>query len=222
MGQPAAAAREPSFAGLLASALAPPDSGKAVPADAWADDGLEDDIAAISRDGVVRSRAGSEPAAPGRASGPQPLSGPAAGAGRKPPLPERDPDWKKPRTTSRQEQLTIVEAADTRPASTAKVLMRSSITIRMSHAECAQLRARAAESGLTVSAYLRSCTLEVEQLRAQVKKVLAQMRAASSSVATSVAPAASQKAPPVEKPSLYGRLSQLWPKRPAAADKVLA
>jgi len=55
-------------------------------------------------------------------------------------------------------------------------LKRASITIRLSEPECAQLRRRAAEAGLTVSAYLRSCTLEVESLRTQVKQTLAQLR----------------------------------------------
>ena len=62
-------------------------------------------------------------------------------------------------------------------ATAAKPPRTASITIRLSEAECAQLRQRAAESGLTVSAYLRSCTLEVESLRAQVKDTLAQLRA---------------------------------------------
>jgi hypothetical protein len=53
----------------------------------------------------------------------------------------------------------------------------ASITIRLSRAECAQLRQRAAEAGLNLSAYLRSCTVEAESLRAQVVNTLAQMRA---------------------------------------------
>ena len=57
-----------------------------------------------------------------------------------------------------------------------KTLKNASITIRLSEPECAQLRQRAAEAGLTISAYLRSCTLEVESLRAQVKETLAQLR----------------------------------------------
>jgi hypothetical protein len=56
----------------------------------------------------------------------------------------------------------------------------ASITIRMSTAECVQLRKRAAEAGLTVSAYLRSCTFETESLRALVKDTLARLRSASS------------------------------------------
>lgn len=55
---------------------------------------------------------------------------------------------------------------------------RASVTLRMSNAECARLQQRAAEAGMTVSAYLRSCAFEVESLRAQVKQTLAELRAA--------------------------------------------
>jgi predicted DNA binding CopG/RHH family protein len=58
-------------------------------------------------------------------------------------------------------------------------LRRTSITIRMSSEENLQLRKRAAEAGLTVSAYLRSCTFEAESLRALVKDTLAQLRASA-------------------------------------------
>lgn len=54
----------------------------------------------------------------------------------------------------------------------------ASVTIRISRAECEQLHARAAEAGLTISAYLRSCTFEAEALRAQVKEALAELRSA--------------------------------------------
>jgi len=53
-----------------------------------------------------------------------------------------------------------------------------SVTIRMSQAECEQLRERAAEAGLTISAYVRSCTFEAEALRTQVKQALAELRTA--------------------------------------------
>jgi hypothetical protein len=56
-------------------------------------------------------------------------------------------------------------------------LKSASITIRLSQTECAQLHQRAAEAGLTISAYLRSCTFEAESLRAQVKEALAELRA---------------------------------------------
>lgn len=57
----------------------------------------------------------------------------------------------------------------------------ASVTIRLSNQECAQLRQRAAEAGLTVSAYLRSCVLEADSLRAQVKEALAELRTTASS-----------------------------------------
>lgn len=55
----------------------------------------------------------------------------------------------------------------------------ASVTIRISQDESEQLRQRAAEAGVTVSAYLRSCMFEVEALRTQVKDALAQIQSAS-------------------------------------------
>jgi hypothetical protein len=52
----------------------------------------------------------------------------------------------------------------------------ASVTLRLSRAECMQLKQRAAEAGLTVSAYIRSCTFEAEALRAQVKQAVQQLR----------------------------------------------
>lgn len=54
------------------------------------------------------------------------------------------------------------------------------VTLRLSHAESAQLHERAAEAGLTVSAYLRSCVFEAEALRTQVREALSQFRSAAS------------------------------------------
>ena len=54
---------------------------------------------------------------------------------------------------------------------------RAVLSIRLSDQESDQLRLRAAESGLSVSAYMRSCVLDAEHLRSQVKKALAEMRA---------------------------------------------
>jgi hypothetical protein len=53
---------------------------------------------------------------------------------------------------------------------------RAILSIRLSDRESDQLRLRAAESGLSVSAYTRSCVLEAEHLRSQVKQALAEMR----------------------------------------------
>lgn len=52
----------------------------------------------------------------------------------------------------------------------------ASVTIRMSKAECERLHRRATEAGVTVSAYVRSCTFEADALRAQVKAALAELR----------------------------------------------
>jgi predicted DNA binding CopG/RHH family protein len=68
------------------------------------------------------------------------------------------------------------ENAQTEPEAKAPQLKKASITIRLSEPECAQLRRRASEAGMTVSAYMRSCTFEVESLRAQVKQTLAEIR----------------------------------------------
>lgn len=54
----------------------------------------------------------------------------------------------------------------------------SSVTIRMSRAEWELLQARATEAKMSLSAYMRSCTLEVEELRAQVKETLAELKQA--------------------------------------------
>ena len=60
-----------------------------------------------------------------------------------------------------------------------------SITLRVSPQEALQLRERAAAAGLTLSAYIRSCTCEAELLRAQVKRALAEMRLAKDNPAVS-------------------------------------
>ena len=50
------------------------------------------------------------------------------------------------------------------------------ISVRLSPEDAKMLRRRANESELSISDYLRSCVLEADQLRAQVKQVLAEMR----------------------------------------------
>ncbi|MGC2162348.1 MAG: hypothetical protein WA634_10590 [Silvibacterium sp.] len=47
------------------------------------------------------------------------------------------------------------------------------ISIRLAPAERALIKTRAAEAGISASAYIRQCALEVEQLRAQVQQTLA-------------------------------------------------
>jgi hypothetical protein len=56
----------------------------------------------------------------------------------------------------------------------------ASITLRLTAAEQAQLQERAAAAHISVSAYIRSCIFEAENLRAQVKEALKQIRATAS------------------------------------------
>ena len=82
-------------------------------------------------------------------------------------------------------------------------LKSASITIRLSREECEQLRKRAAEAGLTVSAYMRSCTFEAESLRALVKETLAQLREPTRE---------KEAAKPVVRRSWRQRLAWIWPR----------
>jgi hypothetical protein len=201
----------PSFAGLLAALAAktqesgdgdpslpqgwnsgepgggPMSQGKKSAFD-WNDDGLEDDVITLSYERALRANARyhapsptddsltqaanpglahfEETAAAASAATSQPAAHPAANPGRE---------------------------ADRRCAAfLERNLKDASITIRMSQAECAQLHRRAAEAGLTVSAYLRSCTFETESLRAMVKDTLAQLRSATAQAKPAAAPRSSR------------------------------
>lgn len=145
------------FAGLLASLTAPKAGSwptrPGLPGDL---DGLEDDVATLSYERALHTHSRYKPPAGEPDSvvedhGVRPSSFAEAAGVAPPPLaqPLSDPGGK-----------------------------RASVTVRMSKAECAQLRQRAIEAGMTVSAYLRSCTFEAESLRAQVKQALAALRAA--------------------------------------------
>jgi hypothetical protein len=173
--EPAPAETAPSFAGLLAALAAP--SRKGTPA--WSDDDLEDDIATLSYERALRSHARHRPA--DDRSGMEAVDPAPIGTLKelRPPLPPAN-------QAENPHPAPIVHAAGGSGATPSGLgtsdrnLKHASITIRMSHEECAQLRKRAAEAGLTVSAYLRSCTFEAESLRALVKDTLAQLRSAQS------------------------------------------
>lgn len=174
MGQGATASNqsvsnETSFAALLASFTA---VSKANATPDWKDDGLADDVAVLSYEGALKRQAVNSPASAVAA----PVR--AAEGGRKPPMPEGNLDWKKSRGPTPSRTLTITEVDGPKAARVANNLKQASVTLRMSKAECAQLRERAAESGMNVSAYVRSCTFEAEALRSQVKDALAQLRGA--------------------------------------------
>jgi predicted DNA binding CopG/RHH family protein len=147
-----------SFAGLLASLASPANS-----ASTWSDGDPEDDVVTLSYECALRAHARSKPLVRGDDPATE-----AAGT-------EAQPVF------AAQADLSAGVAARTTAHTAAEFERRAaSVTIRLSIAECARLRQRAAEAGLTVSAYLRSCVLEADVLRAQVKQALAEMRVAGS------------------------------------------
>jgi hypothetical protein len=157
MHQAATAAVPPSFAGMLAALAAPAKISQPDPII----DLLADDVAVFSSAGALESRKS------------------FAAAEEDSPVHQPAPSFRSsPRPAIRSSGLTITEAELPPTKTSLQDRKAASVTIRVSAAECAQLRARAAESGLTVSAYLRSCIFEVEGLRAQVKDALAQLRSA--------------------------------------------
>lgn len=68
------------------------------------------------------------------------------------------------------EKVQPVELIVTQPV---ELTRQVAISIRLAPAERALIRTRAAEAGISASAYVRQCALEVEQLRAQVREALA-------------------------------------------------
>ncbi len=166
--QPAASSSpSPTFASLLAG-LAMPSSQ---PEPGWGDDSSEDQVATLSYERALRAHARYSYAIP-TATVDRPSADPADPESsaishlRNSPTPASAPP-----TTAQSDSSRNVFPPGTD-------LKSASITIRLSKAENAQLRRRAAEAGLSVSAYLRSCTFEAETLRALVKDTLTQLRAA--------------------------------------------
>ena len=226
MQQPTASEPAPSssnFASLLAALATPAQSSSRAPGDrsksqgwtsrapsdrsmlrgkkplsAWDDDGLEDDIATLSYERALRANARYHPA---------PAEQPFAQAA----TPEPIHFENIPSAAS-----VVPLAAEQKPetdhfhvAPPERNLKDASITIRVSKAECEQLHRRAAEAGLTVSAYLRSCTFEAESLRAMVKDTLAQLRSATTEAKP---PAPESSAPDCSRfRRIAGRLAR-WPK----------
>jgi hypothetical protein len=171
-----------SFAGFLAALAqtdrAPEDRAPAQ-APRWTDELLAEDVATISYERALRTH--------GRYHADDPIADPGEAA---PPAPVNV-------------AVPPTEAVLTVPSAPEKVLKEASITIRLSREEDAQLRMRAAEAGLTVSAYIRSCTFEAEALRALVKDTLTQFR--------TVGPHPQQNPPNRRRWSAF-----FWPARRAA------
>lgn len=61
------------------------------------------------------------------------------------------------------------------PVKQAEAARQTAISVRFAPGERALIKARAAEAGISASAYVRQCALEVEQLRAQVREAIAAM-----------------------------------------------
>jgi hypothetical protein len=206
MPQPAPSAPSPasqSFAGLLASFTTPGEKKPPVrdlgrvplrnqPHDL---DGLEDDVATLSYERALRAHAryrapeGTAEPVPQVAARFPSLAAAEPAVAEPLRIFEAAPAWEAEDAPTAVAQVETIPAAHfaadaelelpavrDQPAGLDRNLKTSSITIRLSQTECAQLRRRAAEAGLSVSAYLRSCTFETEALRALVKDTLAKMR----------------------------------------------
>ena len=190
-----------SFAGLLAALMAP----KQETQPAWNDDDLADDVATLSYERALHAHARYKPADFGE--WPQDAN-PAEASSRekrpgKSPRNEIAHAAADPPPTGRNKDLSRnPEKSPGPPATLEENRKRASITVRVSQSELAQLQQRAAEAGLTISAYLRSCTFEAETLRAQVKEALAQLR--ESKPAEAVAPVQPSR-------SRWPRISRLFP-----------
>jgi predicted DNA binding CopG/RHH family protein len=152
----------PDFAGMLAK-FADPEKNFSSSAEF---DGLEDDVATLSYENALR--------------GLERVAAKAAEIADASSVESEDlPAWDTPAKTGKTDSFDSVRPASPAPASAEAGRKSASVTVRMSHAESELLRQRAAEAGITVSAYLRSCAFEVESLRAQVKETVAKLRAAN-------------------------------------------
>ncbi len=166
-----------SFAGLLAALTSP----KAPPE--WNDDALADDVATLSYENALRTHARYRALDPTGRSLTEPVTAEReqVDSYELASVEEaRKAQSQNPFVSPQSALHATPEAYRRAPASFERHLKSASITIRMSKEESAQLHRRASEAGLTVSAYLRSCTFEAESLRAMVKDTMAQLKAATS------------------------------------------
>ena len=129
--------------------------------DGWDDSALADDVTTISYEDALRSarRARGSNVADGRRV-----------------LPESQAEDNS--SGAKRKQLGRTE----------KKAKGASITIRVTAEEHAQLQARAAAAGMSVSAYLRSCIFEAEALRAEVREAVARIESAQKLATPEVRP----------------------------------
>ena len=179
-----------TFAGLLAALAEPAQK----PSPAWSDEDLADDVATLSYENALRTHA-RYPSAPLADS------------------PAQETMAHAPVAFPIQEHDAADELAESLRAMTPleRGIKRASVTIRMSQEESEQLHKRAGEAGMTVSAYLRSCAFEVENLRALVKETMTQLTAATEKQHHLEA----EKMPPQRDQGILSRLTQHFtPARP--------
>ncbi len=156
--------RSQSFAGLLA-ALAKPARDDSLREPEWNEADLGADVVTLSYDRALRAHARYKPAYPVDLPAPQPEQVQQCGSQETTALVE-----------GLAEKNVAAKASARRDADLYGDLRTASVTIRLSKTECAQLHQRAAEAGVTVSSYMRSCTFEADALRAEVKAALAELR----------------------------------------------
>ncbi len=198
-----------TFAGLLAALTAP----KHEPQPVWNDDNLADDVATLSYEQALRAHARYKPAYFDDLPSPQPADPAAVSGGEDKPGNARSKAAAPARTRQNKDPRTHAGNPSRAPAALEESRKRASVTLRMSCAESAQLQKRAAEAGMSVSSYLRSCIFEAEALRAQVKEALARLQPAKPAPAV---------APPAARHSWLGWIPRLVPRRRPAAPRIAA
>jgi predicted DNA binding CopG/RHH family protein len=168
-----------SFAGLLASFAAP--AQKRTPLQGL--DDLEDDVATLSYERALRVHARYRTPALPDPSVPSPASEnlrifEVVPENVEPIVPIVFPELEPAQAAASMQEESSVEPelSSQEPTAYQRNLKSTSITIRLTTVECERLRLRASEAGLTVSAYLRSCTFEAESLRAMVKDALSKLK----------------------------------------------
>lgn len=168
-----------SFASLLAGIASPPRAAE------WSADGLEDDVATITYEKALRAHARTRPSEPlpgeslPTAQKTRAANQRSASSRRKPPAAVRISEWAPSEAPAAAKPFATARPKRARSAALLVGRKSASVTVRLTPEDNARLHERAAAAGLTASAYLRSCLLEAESLRMQVKEALEQFRAAS-------------------------------------------
>lgn len=191
-----------SFAGLLATLASPPREAVDDAAE-WSGGDMSDDVVTLSYERALRAHARSRPADASGWPVPQAWRAEASNAEEAMTLP-----------ATRVNEESSAEAFEARQSTNDRNLRSTSVTIRLSKAECARLHRRATEAGVTISAYMRSCTFEAETLRAQVKAVLVELKAAASKE--------KPVAPAKERRFSFGWLARLLTRRHSASQIFLS